>query len=201
MLTVFSKFTDKRRSLGFSLVELLVVMAIIVILAGLIIGAASAVFEKGKRSRAASEIQAMSTALESYKTDNGIYPPASTIKGPPTVAYSVSDADPSSGTDYVTSSQTLFQALSGGQTSYAAGPTAGTKVYMTFKLNQIGNPTTGLSYIQDPWQFSYGYSTGDTSTPQTKYPNNGSGFFDLWSTAGRRSASAGDVAAWMTNWQ
>src|SRR3954447_16578633 len=59
---------------AFTLVEMLVVMAVIIVLAGLILGTSSYVQKKGARSRAEAEIAAMSAALESYKADNGIYP-------------------------------------------------------------------------------------------------------------------------------
>ncbi|MGZ4986342.1 MAG: type II secretion system protein, partial [Chthoniobacterales bacterium] len=63
-----------KRDRAFTLIELLVVMAIIIILAGLILGTSGYVQKKGARSRAEAEIAAMSAALESYKADNGIYP-------------------------------------------------------------------------------------------------------------------------------
>ncbi len=61
-------------TLGFTVVELLVVMSIILVLAGLILATSSYVHNKGARSRAEAEIAAMSAALENYKADNGIYP-------------------------------------------------------------------------------------------------------------------------------
>jgi general secretion pathway protein G len=66
-----------RRSLlryGFTLIELLVVIAVIAILAALVLNTAGFVQDKGARARAESEIAAMSSALESYKSDNGDYP-------------------------------------------------------------------------------------------------------------------------------
>src|SRR5213080_3251121 len=59
---------------AFTLIELLVVIAIIIILAGLILATTGYVQKKGARSRAETEIAAMSAALESYKADNGTYP-------------------------------------------------------------------------------------------------------------------------------
>lgn len=59
---------------GFTLLELLVVMAIIAILAGLILSTAGGIQNKAARARAESEIAALSAALESYKADNGDYP-------------------------------------------------------------------------------------------------------------------------------
>jgi len=59
---------------AFTLIELLVVIAIIAILAGLILSTAGGIQKKAARSRAESEIAALSAALESYKADNGDYP-------------------------------------------------------------------------------------------------------------------------------
>jgi len=59
---------------AFTLIELLIVIAIISVLAGLVLGAASSVQKKGARSRAEAEIAAIGAALESYKADNGDYP-------------------------------------------------------------------------------------------------------------------------------
>src|SRR5437764_8669616 len=63
------------RAIGaFTIIELLIVMAIIIVLAGLILATAGYVQKKGYRSRAEAEIAAISAALENYKADNGIYP-------------------------------------------------------------------------------------------------------------------------------
>src|SRR5882762_5113757 len=59
---------------AFTIIELLVVISIIIILAGLILSTVGYVQKKGARSRAEAEIAAISAALESYKADNGIYP-------------------------------------------------------------------------------------------------------------------------------
>ena len=55
----------------FTILEIVVAMAIILVLAGLILATSSYVSNKAGRSRAEVEIAAMSSALENYKTDNG----------------------------------------------------------------------------------------------------------------------------------
>jgi general secretion pathway protein G len=62
------------RNAAFTLIELLIVMGIIAILASIGLASAGAVQEKSKRSRAQTEIAAMTAALENYKADNGDYP-------------------------------------------------------------------------------------------------------------------------------
>ena len=67
-----------QRVRAFTVIELLIVMAIILVLAGLILATSSYVQKKGARSRAEAEIAAISAALENYKADNGVYPRNST---------------------------------------------------------------------------------------------------------------------------
>src|SRR5947207_13673463 len=77
-LVIHSSFDIRHSSFfvrrAFTLIELIVVIAIIIILAGLILSTVGYVQKKGARSRAETEIAAMSAACESYKADNGIYP-------------------------------------------------------------------------------------------------------------------------------
>jgi prepilin-type N-terminal cleavage/methylation domain-containing protein len=157
-IAAFRSMTSKSRSASFTLIELLTVMAIIAILAGLVLYAGNAVVIKGMRSRAAAEIQAMSTALESYKTDNGIYPPS---EGTVLLTNTYSSFDPTASTQ--TNATLLYIALSG-QANYAAGATAGAKAYMQFKATQVGNPAGTYSYVRDPWNYGYGYNTGSASS-------------------------------------
>ena len=62
----------KRR--GFTLIELMVVIAIIIILAAIAIPNYLKMTERAKRSRIASEFNTLATALESFNTDWGFYP-------------------------------------------------------------------------------------------------------------------------------
>jgi prepilin-type N-terminal cleavage/methylation domain-containing protein len=203
----------KNRLASFTLIELLTVMAIIAILAALILAAGNGVMTKGMRNRASAEIQAMSAALEGYKTDNGIYPPTSSsstlLTNLATDVYFSKEVDGTqSGASgyYQINSEVLYQALSG-QTNYADTPLSAGKSYMSFKPGQLGNTTTAgatspnATYIKDPWGYSYSYSTGTAAS----YPFNGTGFFDLWSTGGVTITKMGTTPsltnAWLSNWQ
>src|SRR6266480_5912920 len=66
-----SSFLGQR---AFTLLEVLVVIAIMIILAGLLLSTFGYMQKKGARARAETEIAAISAACESYKADNGIYP-------------------------------------------------------------------------------------------------------------------------------
>ncbi|MDD3620763.1 MAG: type II secretion system major pseudopilin GspG [Desulfobulbaceae bacterium] len=63
--------TDTR---GFTLIEIMVVMVILGILAGLIVPRIMDRPEAARRTKAAIQIQSIEQALKLYKLDNGIYP-------------------------------------------------------------------------------------------------------------------------------
>jgi general secretion pathway protein G len=60
---------------GFTLVELLAVITIIMILAGLVLGGAAWAGRKADISRCQARMQTIKNALEEYKLDYGKYPP------------------------------------------------------------------------------------------------------------------------------
>jgi general secretion pathway protein G len=59
---------------GFTLIEILVVMVILGILAGLIVPRIMGKPEEARRTKAALQIRSIESALKMYKLDNGIYP-------------------------------------------------------------------------------------------------------------------------------
>src|SRR5881398_3767320 len=63
---------------AFTLIELVLVVGIIIVLAGLVLSTVGYARKKGARSRAETEIAAISAACEDYKADNGVYPRTST---------------------------------------------------------------------------------------------------------------------------
>ncbi len=159
---------------AFTIIELLIVMAVIIILAGLILVAAQYVQNKGYRARAEAEIAAMSAALENYKADNGIYPPASGAA-----------AD-----------HGLYQALTGDGDDAIGGSKASTgtpgssgKSYVALKSNMVSpNPPSPTSVVRDPFGNLYKYLSPGAVNPT----------FDLWSTAGNPTGT--DQLQWIKNW-
>lgn len=71
----------KRVSQAFSLVEMLVVIGIIGILAGLILGGAQVIGPKKKRSQAKAQLQQLVTLIEAYKSKFQSYPPDNFVAG------------------------------------------------------------------------------------------------------------------------
>src|ERR1041385_895485 len=59
---------------SFTILELLIVLSIIVFLSGLFFAISGYVQRKAACARTATEIAAISAALENYQADNGIYP-------------------------------------------------------------------------------------------------------------------------------
>ena len=170
--------------MGFTIVEVLVAIAIILVLAGLILATSGYVSNKGARSRAEVEIMAMSAALENYKMDNGIYPSDITVD-----ARTIGDP-----AQYQTASATLLKNLSGDLNGDGQSD-LGVTSYMAFKPNQIGGATAPF-FVKDPFGNSYGYST-IFQTDSTKGYNP---TFDLWSTAGTSTTGTPKSGPWVKNW-
>jgi type II secretory pathway pseudopilin PulG len=210
---------ERRYNLAFSLIELIVVIAIIIVLAGLILSTVGYVQKKGARSRAETEIAAMSAACESYKADNGIYPRDPTANTATDKLNAKTDGSPTSGATnpsgatYPPASLVLYRALSGDRnldravsatdqnfaidgTSLSPPLSALPMVYVTFRPNQLSpsDQTQPVEFVRDPFGNSYGYSTAYQYDPTTGYNPT----FDLWSTGG--GTTANDVAGWIKNW-
>ena len=191
-----ARMTNGENISGYTIVELLIACAIILLLAGLILSAASYAQEKGRRARAESEIAALSAACESYRSDNGIYPRDTT---------GFTDAlDPTlfwnpTASGYTRAGSVLYQQLSG-DVDFDPGTVSDDKtnyINPLLKPNSLATPVGGTPYFKDPWSRSgihaYGYSTSKA--------NGGNGYnptFDLWSTAG--GTGSNNVPRWIKNW-
>jgi prepilin-type N-terminal cleavage/methylation domain-containing protein len=154
---------------GFTLMEMLVVISIIAILAGLSFGGFNYVKAKQAREQAKLQVKLLSLALEDYKADNGVFPENGVTDG-------------SNGTEKI------YEAL------YPQDSNA--KVYLP-ELNPNNDPQGWLAgetgpgslKIYDPWGNEYRYRTNRSGNPRIFASNPD---FDLWSVGpdGETQASA-----------
>ena len=184
------------RQRAFTLLEVLVVITIMIILAGLVLSTFGYMQKKGARARAETEIAAMSAACESYKADNGIYPREASSTDMLNAKVS---GDPSA---YQSASLYLFTQLSGLNQNQT--PITGAKSYFSFKPQMLSTDTNGnVTAIKDPFGYSYGYSTAQAANPGGAAGYNPT--FDLWSTSGLTTSpppSGTDTITpqWIKNW-
>jgi len=161
-----------REQSAFTLIELLAVITIIGILAGLTLGAAGAVRRHGATSTAKAEVAALQAACDRYFADNNLYPSNTSVNPASSVAPS----------GYTAAGQVLFTNLVGSATLSVA-PT--TKRY--FEPKPAMTYTNGSpNYLIDPWGYAYGYNSDGTNAPL------------IWSTAGQTTASG--TNRWITSW-
>lgn len=208
---------------AFTLIEMITVIAIIAILAGLVLAVNSLVQNRAARARAQSEIQLLTSGIESYRTDTGGYPQDATYTDKLDPRKSPGATDISQTGAMAQSTKFLYGALTGD--TDGVGKMDGSKNYAPdfWKPARLGgnrDATTGkitkVLFIQDPFGNPYGYSTAGLAAEQS-YRNSleagqsGSravaGYnptFDMWSTAGDTSTSTingvPNSAKWVKNW-
>ena len=167
--------TPRRPTAAFTLIELLAVITIIGILAGLTLGAAGAVRRHGATSTAKAEVAALQAACDRFYADNNSYPSNSAVN--PSSSFAP--------TAYTNAGQVLFTNLLGSATLTAA-PTS--KRYFEPKPAMVfTNATVSTNYFIDPWGYAYGYNSDGTNAPL------------IWSTAGQTTGGA-NTNKWITSW-
>ena len=168
----FPPLRPLREQSAFTLIELLAVITIIGILAGLTLGAAGAVRRHGATSTAKAEVAALQAACDRYFADNNLYP--SNTSTTPSVV---------NPTNYTAAGQVLFANLLGSATLMAA-PTS--KRYFEPKPAMV-NTTPSTNILIDPWGYAYGYNSDGKNAPL------------IWSTAGQTTGGA-NTNKWITSW-
>jgi len=167
----FRPWRPLREQSAFTLVELLAVITIIGILAGLTLGAAGAVRRHGATSTAKAEVAALQAACERYFADNNTYP----------VNTNVSPSSSFAPTAYTAAGQVLFTNLLG-SANLTTAPNS--KRYFEPKPAMVNtNPSPNI--FIDPWGYAYGYNSDGTNAPL------------IWSTAG---TTKGETNKWITTW-
>lgn len=169
------KITQRIGKAAFTLIEVMAVITIIIILAGLVISGMGFVKDRQAKSKAQVQIALLSKALEEYKLDMGTYPP--------TADKSTASAPNGTGTSSI-----LFNYLYWDSDNDAAGVGSDDdqKIYLsdldpvTSKQGWTTKPAGSSTAIVDPWGNQYCYRTATDSTGNantaTQNPD-----FDLWS--------------------
>jgi prepilin-type N-terminal cleavage/methylation domain-containing protein len=172
-----ARFTETERSrAAFTLIEILAVITIIGILAGLTLGAAGAVRRHGATSTAKAEVAALQAACDRYFADNNLYPTTNSMPDP-------SSSYAPTASIYTGAGKLLFTNLFGGN-QYNVAPSA--KRYFEPKPAMVSSTNTANPYLQDPWGYAYGYNSDGTNAPL------------IWSTAGQTNAAG--TNKWITSW-
>src|SRR5436305_4158288 len=146
------RLTKGRYNVAFTLIELIVVITVIIILTGLVLSTVGYAQKKGARSRAETEIAAISAACESYKADNGIYPTS-----PATDALDPATVDPTT-TVYLAASQYMYGELTADR-NFDGTPDTGSRSYLSLKPGSLlrtdmSNPPSSsnqVTAIRDPF--------------------------------------------------
>lgn len=208
-------------SRGFTLVELLVVLVIILILAGLVLAAATSVIKNSRKSRATSELAAIQLALTRFEVDNSFYPQATSVT---TYTNSTNAADfwyaGDPGTDgYKQAGRALFLAVTGrtgfDSTNVATDPNA--RQYLELQESQVADGssagTAGLaaseqatytnsfnsgSYLKDPFGNAYGYYYNAGQEPVSLQSKT---IYDAWSTVSETNTNAASRERWVHSWK
>jgi len=171
---ILSSFHQNKSSSydAFTLVELLAVITVIGILAGLTLGAAGAVRRHGATSTAKAEVAALQAACDRYFADNNLYP-SNTSAAPSAV----------NPTNYTAAGQILFNNLFG-TNQYNRPPSS--KRYFEPKPAMVSSTNNPNPHFTDPWGYAYGYYSDGTNAPL------------IWSTAGQTTAVG--TNKWITSW-
>lgn len=165
--------THARRGMpAFTLLEIMTVITIILLLAGLIIGSMDFVAERQKFEKAKVQVKLLENAIEEYKTDMGEYP-------------GLADDTPVAGDV----SEELYKALFKDGYDYTSPATPpdpwdkATKIYLPeldprstkqgwVTKTAATTPSATLLKITDPWKNNYRYRKGANAQNPS---------FDLWS--------------------
>jgi prepilin-type N-terminal cleavage/methylation domain-containing protein len=151
----------KRR--GFTLIELMVVIAIIIILAAIAIPNYLSMTARAKRSRVASDFAALATALETYRTDWNTYPEFAVgsiiTMGTPVALTPDGVGEELTGTGSLNNKE--------GGTPTAAGDSPPIEYMTTSVLKSMTNPYfTGTEATDNQYQYT-GVAADGTTTPPT----------------------------------
>ncbi len=176
-----------RRHGAFTMIELLVVISIVAVLAGLVAMVGTGAVKQSKIKKAEAQIVAIGEALHAYKNEYANFP------------------RPVGGsTDPIVQAKMLYQALTGDGTSFIDGvpPTPsdgnpGTDGDLLLEAAFPGSKKASFVdddyYLKDPWLRPYNYMRGDENNQTFNTTT-----FDLWTEASPKPND--DDETWIANW-
>ncbi len=176
---------------GFTLMELLIVISLIAVLAGMVLAAMPAIINKVKRDQAKLAVKELTAGLSSYKLDNGWYP--------------INRTDPVQG------AFVLYQYLSGdfdidGNLDPA---TSDTKIYVPGidwntsksqsqqRVGEVGGKYALVDPFGSPIRYLCEPPGVKDKNRKTRNPT-----YDIWSLGGSDANATNTKARsnWLTNW-
>lgn len=202
-----TRFRQNSSRAGFTLMELMVVLAIIALLAGLTLGAFSFATKSASRNRTAAAAAAIKSGLENYKAEFGEYPEP---------ADATSTIDIQKKTYRVGGAKMLYQAMSGDGTNAIKLSSGGTPSNGEIEDSEVESvmlkdmpapmwmERDGEWFMIDGFRkpFQYTKGGGEDSVNST---------YDLWSysddeentesVAKADKLDAKKSAKWLTNWR
>lgn len=169
----------KNRSSGFTIIELIVVMTIILILAGLITGAGQTAKRRAMITQTKAMISGLETALAMFQTDLGGYP-----DGTGSTANLVTTLTTAGGTYFTNTSGIPVNTVAGW-----SGP------YMNFKQGEVVSGT-----VRDAWGTAMNYDNASVNRNHTAAggPDNTT-YLDIWSN-GPNKTNDNQTSDDITNW-
>ena len=143
-----------KRHEAFTLLELLAVVAVILVLAGVALSVTGYVQNKTAITTAKTQIAAIGAALEMYKNDWGCYPATGSGR--------ISRNQSCEGSNNLV----LYRALSGvgGGRKYLSFPASAIRTNMYITMTISGNTTSEMCGVFDPWGKLYNYYNSPTTS-------------------------------------
>ena len=160
----------RKKHAAFTLIEMVTVITIIVILAGLVVAVIGYVNRKAAMTRALNEIEMLKLACQNYKAETGGYPQDTNSDGYTDKLNPKTDFNPTNAV-YLNAGKYLYKELTGDKTGSAGEPDGvpedGEQIYfkesdqrmLKVDKDAATGKITRVYYFWDPFGYPYGYST------------------------------------------
>jgi prepilin-type N-terminal cleavage/methylation domain-containing protein len=146
----------RTRESGFTIIELLIVIVVIGILAGLVLNVFTGIQEDARDAERKTDLEAVEGHLEAYAAKNGTYPTTANVADTAFVAAEFKGLDPDA----------LLDPTSGASYTYTATPST------PACDNTSGNECTGYTLSADLEKDGFGAADADSDTADDVRTNN-----------------------------